>query len=71
MKASFMIGKDFKVYAKMRGWTVKELAKQLRYKEPQVSAIMSGAIEPSMRFLHRLCEFSRWDVQAVLETKFQ
>lgn len=70
MKARFTISKDFKHYAKLRGFTVKSMAEALNYKEPQVSQIMNGEIEPSMRFLHRLCSLTKLGVSEIVETKF-
>lgn len=73
-KAKFVIRKSFKAFLKMKerydGLTQKKLAEEIGYKEPQVSQILSGEIEPSMRFLHRLSAFTKFGLAEILETKF-
>lgn len=71
MKAKFYISKQFREFAKLKGLTVTKLAKDLSYQKPQVSAIMSGKIEPSMRFLRRVCTLTKLGLGEVLETRFE
>lgn len=71
MKAKFLVSKDFKAFLKMKGLTVKKLSAELKYQEPQVSAILAGKIEPSMRFLHRAAAFTKLGIEEILETRFE
>lgn len=70
-KVKFKINKNFeKNYMKMRGWGVVDLSNALGYKKQQVSSVMTGAIEPSMQFLHRLCALTNMPVSDLIETVF-
>ena len=71
MKARFYISKQFREFAKLKGLTVTKLAAELDYQKPQVSAIMAGKIEPSMRFLRRVCSHTKLGMGEVLETRFE
>lgn len=71
-RIKFQIKKDFQQkYMKMRGWSINDLTEQLGYKKQQVSQTLSGAIEPTMNFLHRLCALTNLPVEELIETVFQ
>lgn len=68
----FTLNKEFQTkYMKMRGWSVNDLTEQLGYKKQQVSQTLSGAIEPTMNFLHRLCELTNLPANELIETVFE
>ena len=71
MKAKFKIKKEFLAWLKANRYRVSDLAKLLGYKESQISAILNGKIEPSMRFLHKLCSELGIGIGTVLETSFK
>lgn len=71
MKVRFKIRKDFQTkYMSMRGWSVNELSDLLKYKKQQVSQTLSGTTEPTMNFLHRLCNLTGLKAEEVLETVY-
>lgn len=71
-KVKFRLNREFQAkYMKMRGWTVNDLTTQLEYKKQQVSQTLSGAIEPSMQFLHRLCTLTNLPAEELIETVFE
>ncbi|QGH73012.1 MAG: hypothetical protein [Siphoviridae sp. ctCJE6] len=71
VRAKFVLKKDFKNYLKLRKWSVNDLAVRLGKKKQQVSSIVNGRIEPSMNFLHALCELTVLKLEDIIETKFQ
>lgn len=72
MKVKFKIKKDFQTkYMKMRGWSISDLEEKLKFKKQQVSQTLSGSIEPSINFLHRLCALTGLPVDEIVETVFE
>lgn len=71
-KVKFKIRKDFSTkYMTMRDWTVKDLVDKMDYKKQQVSQTISGKIEPTMNFLHRLCGLTGLKAEELIETVFE
>ena len=71
-KVKFRLSSKFqKNYMSLRGWSVNDLAEQLEYKKQQVSQTLSGSIEPTMTFLHRLCHVTKLRIEDVVETVFE
>lgn len=68
MKTIFLLKKNFKEYLKLRGWNARAFAQKIGYGETQVSGILNRKIEPSMRFLHDLCELTGLKLEEVIET---
>lgn len=71
IKSKFILKKSFLAYIKAREWTVDSIHKQMGYEKSQISAILSLKIEPSMRFLHDLCEFTNMGAEDIIETVFE
>ena len=72
MKVKFRIKKEFQTkYMAMRNWSVTDLEELLKFKKQQVSQTLSGTIEPTMNFLHRLCALTGLPVEEILETVFE
>lgn len=71
MKAKFRIKKSFENYLKLRKWTINDLADHLRMTKQQVSQTLSGSMEPTMNFLHRLCALTNLKAEEVIETVFE
>lgn len=69
MKAKFIIKKSFKTeFMKFRNWTITDLEEILGFKKQQISQTISGQIEPTMNFLHRLCNATGLPVEELVET---
>jgi transcriptional regulator with XRE-family HTH domain len=67
----FKISKNLLTYMKMRKWSVNDLSEALDYKKQQVSQTLSGAIEPTMNFLHRVCALTNLPANELIETVFE
>ena len=71
-KSRFVIKKNFiKQYLGFRKWTVSDLESRLKFKKQQISQTLSGEIEPSMNFLHRLCNVTGLPVSELVDTVFE
>ena len=72
MKVKFRIKREFQTkYMAMRNWSVTDLEELLKFKKQQVSQTLSGTIEPTMNFLHRLCALTGLPVEEIVETVFE
>lgn len=67
----FRLSQTVNAYMQMRGWTVNDLTDHLGYKKQQVSQTLSGAIEPSMQLLRRLCVVTNLPASELIETVFE
>lgn len=66
----FRIRKDFKTWLGMRKWTIADLKEKMGMNsDQQVSQTLSGTIEPSMYFMHKLCEVTGFDLKDLIETE--
>lgn len=70
-KVKFKLSKKLQAYMKLRDWSAQNLSDLLGYKKQQVSQILSGAIEPSMQFLHKLCALTNLPANELIETVFE
>lgn len=71
MNVKFRIKKSFQTeFMKFRGWKIADLEDKLGFKKQQVSQTLSGSVEPTMNFLHRLCGLTGLKAEEVLETVF-
>lgn len=69
MKVKFKINDGFKSWLKVKEWTPAELTRQLKMNnDQQVSQILTGSIEPSMNFLHRVCALTGFDLKDIIDT---
>lgn len=71
MKVKFKIKKSFEDYLKLRKWTINDLALHMKSTKQQVSQTLSGSMEPTMNFLHRLCALTNLKAEEILETVFE
>lgn len=70
-KSKFYLKKSFKEnYMKLRDWSVQDVADMVEMKKQQVSPILNGRLEPSVNFLHRLCDAIQIPVEDLVETKW-
>ena len=69
-KVKFILKEDVKPYLLyLYGWTLADLAEFMNLKKQQISPILNGRIEPSMYFLHKLCEKTGLKLENIIETK--
>lgn len=71
MKVKLRIKKSFEDYLKLRKWTINDLAEHLGMTKQQVSQTLSGTMEPTMNFLHRLCALTNLKAEEIIETSFE
>lgn len=68
-KLKFRLKKTFqKNYMALRGWSVSDLTEKLGYTKQQVSQTLNGTAEPTMNFLHRLCDLTNLTAEELIET---
>ena len=68
-KPKFIIKKSFITeFMKFKKWTISDLEDKIGYKKQQVSQTISGKIEPTMNFLHRLCALTGCKAEELIET---
>lgn len=72
MKVKFKIKKSFQTeFMKFRKWSITDLTEKLGYQKQQVSQTLSGTIEPTMNFMHRLCALTGLRAEEIIETVFE
>lgn len=69
-KSKFKLSLGIHSHMELKGWGLKELSEALGYEKSQVCAILSGKLEPSMQFLHRLCDVTGYRLENIIETVF-
>lgn len=70
-KIKFTIKKELKKFIdEMYGWNVQDLADALDMSKQQISPILLGRIEPSMNFLHKLCQITGLKLENIIKTRF-
>lgn len=68
----FRIKKSFQSeFMKFRGWSITDLTEKLGYQKQQVSQTLTGSIEPTMNFLHRVCALTGLKAEELIETTFE
>lgn len=68
-KVMFFLNEKFRDFMELKKWSAKDVAQIVGCSEQQVSAILNQKIEPSMQFMHKLCEKTALNFEDIVVTE--